>query len=159
MPLLRHLTTLSAHSAWADDRMLAHLTSLAEPPTVTVREFAHVLGAQEVWLARIEQRPAIATVWPDLPLTGFDPLRQSIASSYARFLERADESVLETPIQYVNSAGQSFVTPVSEILLHVAMHSQYHRGKVNAALREARQEPVAVDFIAFVRGAPAAVTR
>ncbi|MFQ5740386.1 MAG: DinB family protein [Acidobacteriota bacterium] len=33
---------------------------------------------------------------------------------------------------------------------------QYHRGKVNLLLRQAGHAPAATDFIAFVRGAPAA---
>jgi uncharacterized damage-inducible protein DinB len=59
-------------------------------------------------------------------------------------------------IGYTNSAGRSFVTPVGDILLHVALHGQYHRGKVNLLLRQAELEPAPVDFIGFVRGVPAA---
>lgn len=36
------------------------------------------------------------------------------------------------------------------------MHGQYHRGKVNLLLRQADRTPAPTDYIAFVRGVPAA---
>ena len=59
---------------------------------------------------------------------------------------------------YVNSAGQSFETPVSDMLLQVFLHGQYHRGKVNLMLREGGLPPVPTDYISWARGVPAAVT-
>jgi uncharacterized damage-inducible protein DinB len=50
------------------------------------------------------------------------------------------------------------VTPVGDILLQVALHGQYHRGKVNLLLRDAALPPAPVDFISFARGVPAATT-
>jgi len=40
---------------------------------------------------------------------------------------------------------------VRDILLHVAMHGQYHRGQINQLLRGAGLEPISVDYIVFVR--------
>lgn len=46
---------------------------------------------------------------------------------------------------------------MSETLVQVAAHSAYHRGQVNARLREVGAEPPLVDFIAWVwLGKPAA---
>jgi len=46
---------------------------------------------------------------------------------------------------------------VGEGMLQVAMHSTYHRGQVNARLRELGSEPPLVDYIAWVWwGRPAA---
>jgi len=62
-------------------------------------------------------------------------------------------------VTYTNSAKREFSTALGDILVHVALHGQYHRGKVNLLLRENGLEPVPADFIAFVRGAPAATQR
>jgi hypothetical protein len=40
----------------------------------------------------------------------------------------------------------------------VVLHGQYHRGKVNLLLRQEGEQPAPTDYIAFVRGVPAAVT-
>lgn len=41
-------------------------------------------------------------------------------------------------------------TTVGETVLQVALHSLYHRGQINARLREVGGEPPAVDYIAWV---------
>lgn len=42
------------------------------------------------------------------------------------------------------------VTSLADTALQVAMHSQYHRGQVNARLREAGGDPPLVDYIVWV---------
>jgi uncharacterized damage-inducible protein DinB len=59
----------------------------------------------------------------------------------------------------VNSAGQAFTSTVEDILLHVCLHGQYHRGQVALLLREAGAAPATTDYIAFARGAPTAPSR
>jgi uncharacterized damage-inducible protein DinB len=41
-------------------------------------------------------------------------------------------------------------------LLHVFLHSAYHRGQVSLMVRRSGGVPAPTDFIAFVRGAPTA---
>ncbi|MHB1224279.1 MAG: DinB family protein [Gemmatimonadaceae bacterium] len=158
MSLAEHLRRLSAHDDWADARILGALRQLPAPPPAAMREFAHVLGAREVWLARIEGRVPLVPVWPDLPLTELASLADGNSRRHRALLDRLTEADLRAPVSYTNSAGIAFVTPLDDILLHVAMHGQYHRGKVNLALRDAGLPPVPTDYIAFVRGAPAATT-
>jgi uncharacterized damage-inducible protein DinB len=48
-------------------------------------------------------------------------------------------------------------TTMRETMLQVAMHSTYHRGQVNARLRELGAEPPLTDYIAWLwMGKPAA---
>lgn len=54
------------------------------------------------------------------------------------------------PVSYRNVAGEPFATPLGDILLHVMLHAQYHRGKANAALRVAGRA-AAVDYILWHR--------
>jgi uncharacterized damage-inducible protein DinB len=63
---------------------------------------------------------------------------------------------MESPVTYTTSAGKAFTNAVKDVLLHVAMHAQYHRGKINFLLRQAGLQPAPTDYIAFIRGAPAA---
>jgi hypothetical protein len=41
-------------------------------------------------------------------------------------------------------------TTIGETVLQVALHSMYHRGQINARLREVGGEPPLVDYIAWV---------
>ena len=54
-------------------------------------------------------------------------------------------------VDYTNSSGERFRTPLGEILLHVTHHGEHHRGQIARAVRRAGDEPVNTDFITFVR--------
>ena len=156
MSALTQIRVLWRHAAWADAAILAALRAAAEPPPAALREYAHVLGADEVWLSRVEQRPSRSAVWPEIGLEEVESLARAVREGYETLLARLSEGDLESPVTYTNSAGASFVNELGDILLHVALHAQYHRGKVNLMLRQAGLAPVPSDYIAFVRGAPAA---
>ena len=52
---------------------------------------------------------------------------------------------------YEAKLGRTFSTPtLGETMLQVASHSTYHRGQVNARLREVGGEPPLVDYIAWI---------
>ena len=125
-------------------------------PADAIREYAHIAGSTEVWLSRIEHRTATAAIWPELNASDAGSLAARTAAAYKALIDQLNDSTLDAPIRYTNSAGKTFATPLGDILLHVAMHAQYHRGKVNQMLRQGGADPAPVDFIAFVRGAPAA---
>jgi uncharacterized damage-inducible protein DinB len=83
-------------------------------------------------------------------------LSRETQAGFRAFLERQDAASLERTVHYRNSAGAEFESKMSDILLHVALHGSYHRGKIAAALRAGHAEPAPSDYIAFVRGVPAA---
>ena len=153
--MLSTITKLWTHLVWAD-RILLEALRAGPCPGAAVREYAHILGAEEIWLARMEQRPSRTTVWPEVPVEQLESLAGMVHDGYRSFLDRLDGAALTRVVAYTNSAGLSFENPVQDILLHVALHGQYHRGKVNLILRQAGQPPAPTDYIAFVRGAAAA---
>ncbi|HSE53599.1 MAG TPA: DinB family protein [Gemmatimonadales bacterium] len=155
--MLSTITKLWAHLAWADGLVLDALR-VGSSPAEAVREYAHILGAEEVWLARLEQRASRTPVWPDLPVDQLVALTGMLQQGYRSFLEQLDGPALERVVAYTNTAGRSFENTVQDILLHVALHGQYHRGKVNLILRQQGHSPVPTDYIGYIRGAPAART-
>ena len=157
MDILEMLRRLWDHAAWADRLLLAALAE-SDPPAEAWREYSHVLGAESVWLDRLLGRPARVGVWPTLTPIEATALAESLAAHYAEYLAGLSLGAVDAPVSYVNSAGQSFSTPVSDILLQVRLHGQYHRGKINLLLRQASRAPIPTDYIAFVRGVPAART-
>ena len=151
--MLPTITTLWAHLDWADGVLLEAL--LAGPaPDTAVREYAHILGAEEIWLARMEQRPSRTTVWPDLPPGQLESLAGMVRQGYRGFLGGLEGPALERVVAYINTAGLSFENSMQDILLHVALHGQYHRGKVNLMLRQAGHPPAPTDYIAYVAAQP-----
>ncbi|MBR9975835.1 MAG: DinB family protein [Bacteroidetes bacterium] len=73
-----------------------------------------------------------------------DRLEQNITVPWSRFMEQ----------RYAHKPEE---TTVHETMLQVLLHSSYHRGQVNARLRELGAEPPMVDYIGWLWfGRPAA---
>jgi len=152
--MLIELQNLRNHLAWADTAMLDALVSAPEWPAAAAREFAHVLASEEGWLARLEGRPARVTLWPEIDATELRALAADLHLAYTRHLDALTPADLHRMVPYHNSASIAFETSVRDILQHVFMHAQYHRGKVNLLLRQAGLTPASVDYIGFIRGFP-----
>lgn len=149
------LRRLMDHMRWADTRILDALTAANEPPRDALEIYSHVLGAEAVWLARLTGNPP-PPVWPELTLEECARLAARNAEGFVSFLDSVSDDDLQRLVTYRNSAGAEFKSRIDDIVTHVALHGQYHRGQVNARLRRAGAEPRPVDYIAYVRGAPAA---
>jgi uncharacterized damage-inducible protein DinB len=158
MDVLRMTRLLFEHVAWADRLLLDALLAVDPPPAEAWREYAHILGAESVWIDRLVGRPQRIAIWPELTTTEVRSLADSLRDEYARYLEALDVGALDARVPYVNSAGRAFDGPVADILLQVALHGQYHRGKINLLLRQGGHEPAPTDYISFARGVPAATT-
>lgn len=81
--------------------------------------------------------------------TSNGPINRSLI--HKDFLEHLEVSELDTFVSYKNSKGTEFTSSTHDILTHVALHGQYHRGQINLQLQANRNEPVNVDFITYVR--------
>lgn len=150
--MIEHLDLLRRHAAWADARMLLALKAAAASfPAAALREQAHVRGAQATWLARIAGEEPILDIWPDLTVDELDEVGQVLDASSFELHARLGPEDVSRAVRYRNSRGEPFETPLSDVLYHLALHGQYHRGKVNAGLRSVGAEPVAVDYIAWSR--------
>lgn len=155
--MLAAIVSLFAHLRWSDQRALASLRASNGQPSQARELYAHVLGAEEVWLARLEGRTPAIPVWPDFDIeqcAAWTERSHRNWDGYLRGLASADQ--LEQEVAYVNSAGDAFRSTVRDILLQAALHGQYHRGQVALLLRASGFEPATTDYIAMVRGAAAA---
>jgi uncharacterized damage-inducible protein DinB len=153
------LTRLYDHLAWADanarDALRAMPASSDERARATAL-YAHIAAAEHVWLARLLGRPAEYPVWPELDLARSAELAARTACELQQYVASLAAADLEREVEYTNSAGRQFRSRVDDILMHVATHGAYHRGQVALLTRQGGGEPASTDYIAFVRGAPAA---
>lgn len=118
--------------------------------TEVIKLMSHIATAQHIWLERIakgksERQPWIVYSW--------ELLKNEIINSDAdwmKFIESHPADFSET-ISYQNTKGQDFETALTDIIIHVANHSTYHRGQVIRRLRETGTNPPITDFIHYVR--------
>jgi uncharacterized damage-inducible protein DinB len=154
----RQLGKLIDHLVWADKRVLDSLGAMTHVDQRALDLYAHVLGTEEVWLSRIVQRTPREKIWPDLTLERAAALAAENASALRALLESLSPDELQRKVAYSNSAGVAFESTVEDMLLQVVLHGCYHRGQVALVVRGAGAEPAPTDYIAFIRGVPAAVT-
>jgi uncharacterized damage-inducible protein DinB len=153
---MEHLRKLVDHLVWADARVLEGLRTTAGSDARALELYAHVLGAEHVWLARISGKPPSVPVWPMLTLDGCARLASENVTALRRLLADATPELLAQEVRYTNSAGRTYDSKLDDILLHVALHGTYHRGQVALIVRMAGGVPAPTDYIAYVRGDPAA---
>src|SRR5215469_13905030 len=101
MDALEQTRRLFAHNRWADASMLAAVRHSTNPEAW--REFSHILGAQEVWLARLEQRGSSSAVWPTLTIEQAESLHNAVTEGYADYLDRISAERLTDAVTYTNS--------------------------------------------------------
>ena len=92
-------------------------------------------------------------------ITHLERLIAHLGWADGRVLESLRPAAVPEPallVRYRNGAGQEFTSTVEDILLRLCLHGAYHRGQIAWALRPSGVTPAATDFIAFIRGAPAA---
>ena len=97
----------------------------------------HLYQSDRIWLDRLEERPsgkfedytAPGCVW-ELSDAWAEVQQQLIVLTSG--LREAD---MDRPITYRNLAGQTFSSPIWQILLHVVNHGTHHRGQVTAMIR------------------------
>ena len=151
------LPKLFEHMRWADTRAREALRDTPGAPVERALElYCHVLGAEHVWLTRLRQEKVAVAVWPRLSIREAEALAGELHAGFDAYVANVGPGDLDQDVTYTNSAGQVFTSRVEDILLHVALHGSYHRGQVAMLIRDGGGTPAPTDYIAFVRGAPAA---
>lgn len=150
--MLDTLRALAAHMRWADERTIAAYHTLPAGRADALRWIGHIAGSEHMWLSRIGGTQPRLAVWPDLDIDACERALRENHGALEQLLATADEAVLTRVVRYVNSKGDTFDSGVYDILTHMAMHGQYHRGQVAAAVRAAGGEPTATDYIVWRRG-------
>jgi len=154
-----HFTKVFQHLAWADARVLESLRAAHSVLKKDQDLYAHILGAEHVWLSRIIGTTPKFAVWPTLTLEECERLAAENGAAYQKLASDLTKEATERAITYRNSAGDAYTSTLEDILTHVSLHGAYHRGQIAASVRAAGDTPIATDYIAFARGAPAATRK
>lgn len=137
---------------WANCEALASLNTVGGDAERPRKYFSHVLGAQRIWLARFESpEPPSAEPWPALSVDECRAAIEEVHRHCIALLSKLTPEKLDENLKYRNLKGVEFQTPIRDVLMHLIMHSAYHRGQVAAAVREAGGKPAATDFTVYIR--------
>ncbi|HJZ82531.1 MAG TPA: hypothetical protein VKD91_19360 [Pyrinomonadaceae bacterium] len=153
------LKDLYGHMEWAD--ALVWRAVLASPSAVNDEKlrgyFYHLHLVQHAWL-RAWQSEA-----PEMSFPQFDDARavllwgrsyyEEVSGHWERLTEARSAETMRLPwADIVEKELGTKPEPISvgETMLQIPLHSQYHRGQINARLRAVGGEPARVDYIVWV---------
>jgi uncharacterized damage-inducible protein DinB len=93
--------------------------------------FAHVYGADRVWLTRWKGSSP-SRLWGDADFAGMAELRagwDTLEAEQRAFVEGLAEADLTRPVHYRNTEGKEFQVALGPLLLHVVNHATHHRSE------------------------------
>lgn len=147
---IRHLFS---YNEWANRRSIESLKSSAHLTQDAIGALAHLIIAEKTWLIRLLDNIDNTgfDFWPGSSIEESEVMAEETGRAYRDLVGRLTEDDLETLATYKNSKGIEYSTSYRDILIHVLMHSMYHRGQVARAVRAQGDKPAYTDYIAFVR--------
>jgi uncharacterized damage-inducible protein DinB len=149
---LKTIQKMYEHLNWANQRIFETLQSIEDENQEVWRLFSHILNAEKVWITRLRGMDSSQLpIWSEVDIEICAELVKQNEESFTAFFTNLANTDLDKIISYTNSKGREFKYSVRDILTHVALHGQYHRGQINSRLRAVDIEPVNIDFITFVR--------
>jgi uncharacterized damage-inducible protein DinB len=140
------LRRMLRYDVWANREALRSMRQRA--PARSLRWLGHIIGAEFLWLDRMDGTQPRLPVWPELSLDQCEELLQDLAR---RIPGAVGLEPLARQVRYTNTKGEAWTSTVEEILTHVVIHSAYHRGQIASDLRASGQEPAYTDYIHAVR--------
>ena len=151
MDFLEHLGRLFAYDDWANRETLSALRTAQPPPARSQMLLGHIIGAEELWLCRLLAEKNPVEVWPALTTDQCGARLNDLSRRWGKYMASMTAENLSARIAYVNSKGEPWESAVEDVLLHVAMHSAYHRGQMATDMRASGHTPAYTDFIHCIR--------
>ncbi len=146
---MTHLNSLISHDHWASHQLISTLDK-ADAWTLPARRLMdHMLSAHNHWYARVAGMDPTRALWD----AEYDKSEYAgeVERYYDLWKEVLRSDLPSRKVDYKNSKGHGFSNTIEEILLHLCMHSQYHRGQIVTLTRGLLETVPALDMIAFYR--------
>jgi len=146
------LADLFDYDAWATKRLLDAAAAL--PPEHYTQDLGssfgslhgtlvHIYAAQRLWLDRWKGNSPKAMLGAD-QIPTLDDLRtrwETYRIEFEDFIRFMNDDNMKEKFSYVDFQGQFREMPLHLQMLHVIMHSTYHRGQAAVLLRQIGAEP------------------
>ncbi|OGU34973.1 MAG: hypothetical protein A2068_04610 [Ignavibacteria bacterium GWB2_35_6b] len=147
-----HFLKLFEYNNWANNKILEIILKENDFPQIALKYFSHLLIAEKTWMVRIKSKEVPSNdFWPEISKNEFRELINKNINEYLELINNSNDKLFDEKIKYKTSKGIEFDSTLKDILTHISMHSMYHRGQVNTALRNSGLEPVNIDFITYTR--------
>ena len=161
--LLTNLRLFGQYNQWANGRLYASVATLSDGEYFKDRPsffgsihrtLNHILLGDRIWFARIEGGEPITAaldteLYKTLPELG--TAREAEDQRIIDYVDGLDEATLAGDLDYANTKGDPFTTPLRLVLQHVFNHQTHHRGQVHDMVSQTEVETPVLDLLYFVR--------
>jgi uncharacterized damage-inducible protein DinB len=155
-----HVRELFDFMQWADRLMLEGTAALPDEECHKDREISlgsihrllvHLMAGESFWLSRWQGQPlAQIETHEDYPTRGALSARWPVVhGALDAFLARQTSQTLAAPFDFRDSAGNPHTTPLGQTMIHLVDHGTYHRGQLNAMIKQAGGKPVTASYITY----------
>ena len=159
---LIEIKRLYDYNSWANERVLESLQPIRQEIFTSHKQashgsirgiIAHVGGAEWIWLQRWKGSSPVSL----LSESEFETVEiaaqrlRKIDRDLQEFTSRLTQEDLDGRRGYKTTEGKAYSNVLSDMLLHLANHSSYHRGQIATLLRQSGAVPQSTDFILFIR--------
>ncbi|PWB67996.1 hypothetical protein C3F09_12520 [candidate division GN15 bacterium] len=146
-----HFLKLFKYNDWANRRIGEAVSRNGNADSKALAILTHVVVVQRLWLDRIQGVTATYRLWDPLPISEILELSEFSTRDWMQFLSVVAPDGWNRRISYTNSRGVAFVNSLEEVVTQTINHSTHHRAQVSLLIRQAGQQPPALDFISFAR--------
>jgi uncharacterized damage-inducible protein DinB len=165
MSALSNVRLLMRYSAWANSLIYERIGALPEEELTKPRQIVfgnlirtlnHVHTIDLVFQAHLQGREhGFKTRTPDVrvSLSELQAAQAAIDGWYIRYAEEMSERIGEQVVDFTFIGGGEGSMSRSDILLHVANHTTYHRGHIAAMMYQIPSQPPTTDLPVFLRNA------
>lgn len=159
MDALTLLQELLQHMEWADAVVFTPIlrNPKAEQDNVLLMRLRHLHLVQKVFFDVWQHKPIQPHVTDSMSARELALFAQSLHQNIQQFHHSLTPKDLDQAVhlpwaqQVSNNLGFDIAHPsLAQTLLQVTAHSSYHRGQINARLRELGVDPPMTDYIAWV---------
>lgn len=134
------------------NNIIADAIIAAGKPEETRKLMAHLLGAQQVWLARCKRENVLTgPIWPDTPADIFKQIINDNHQAWLSFLETQTEADFDQKITYRDFKGNEYSSKLIDMLTQVTNHGTHHRAQIGQLLKEAGKNLPVTDYIFYIR--------
>ena len=148
---IERLRFLYGYEFWANRRILESLAK-AKNRGEGVKLFGHILAAQKVWLARLRgEDSSTMQIWPHITIEECAAELERLAADFDRLWDSVDEEWVGRELLYQTQDGTEYRHKPGDLLTHVNLHGQHHRGQITWELRRYGQDAVSTDLIFYLR--------
>jgi uncharacterized damage-inducible protein DinB len=149
MAAIEHFRRLFAYDDWANREVLAALREAGSAPARPLKVLAHLFSAERLWLERLRKQEQTFPVWPVFTLRQCEAQAAEMPPLWNKYLDEVRDG--SATITYRNTKGETWTSRIEDVLMHVIMHSAYHRGQIASSMRDSGLTPAYTDFILAIR--------